>query len=197
MFPRSIKRCFTLLEVLLVMGLVALVAGFAAINVRKAVREQEFLGDVSAVLDILRLAQQLMIILNTDVKVKFTNMPDNKGVNYSLDFEDQLNQGWRRELLRKRKPLKLLLSFKSAEGKPSDNQGEIVLRFFSIGSVMSKGMLRLSSDTFERYICLPGYPHFFQSQTEPNRDLDCNFGEQKAAEAQLTQLTIQEVSPYL
>lgn len=201
MLHRRKRRFFTIMEILFVIALLGVLAGLVAINVRKAVANQRFYSNVADVLNTLRLAQQLMLILNSDVKVKFFELPNNGGIQYSIDFEDQLSPEWKREIQHKHPPLQLVFDYTPADPEAPRGKGGEVLRFFSGGSVMSQGILRLSTHldpnapgALNGYICLPGYPHFLSSQTElPQLDNACNFAAQNAYNQQLTQFSIAEV----
>lgn len=200
MARKSSRSYFTLLEVLLVIALVTTVAGAVGINMIRAIREQRFRSEVAAVVNILRLAQQMMLILNIDVDVVFTTAPDGKSILYSMEFEDQFSKGWQKEIKRPRAPLKAIqyLDFQDASEKPVRIKGKQVIRFFSRGTVMSQGILHLANaenpkdaGAFESFICLPGFPYFIRSQQY--RDEACNFKKQKGYNQQLTQYTTAEV----
>ena len=78
---RTIRRVpFTLLEILLVLSLIALIAGLVGISVHKMYISQRFRNEVSLVVDQLRLAQDMMLILDTDVHVIFS---EDKAGNYN------------------------------------------------------------------------------------------------------------------
>ncbi|QLH36565.1 MAG: type II secretion system protein [Parachlamydiaceae bacterium] len=65
------KRFFTLIELLIVLMVLALASGVIGFSVHRALREQRFKTEVELVADSLRLAQNLMLIMNADVHVTF------------------------------------------------------------------------------------------------------------------------------
>jgi len=159
------KQNFTLIEMLLVIGLIVLVAGMVGINVRRALLEQRFRTEVALITDTLSLAQDLMLILGTDTNVTFTQ--EKEGIKYQIHVESGLSKNWRKII---EKPAKKLNSIHSVlfqdELDYPTNPGEIVIRFLSGGSVMSRGVLRLSTHEDpenaglnRRAICLFGFPH--------------------------------------
>jgi len=175
---------FTLVEVLIAMALLAVVGGVVALNVRKAILQQRFRSDVSLVVHTLRLAQQLMLVFNTDVKVRFWPLPDQRGFGYLLDFEDKLDTYWKREATRPRAPLKGIhaISFGS-------DTRQVEIQFLSGGMVMSRGILQLSSAAEGRvegawveYICLPGFPRFLESRGDPCDEVDFKKQEEEQRE---------------
>jgi hypothetical protein len=115
----------------------------------------------------VQLAQDLMLVLNSDVHLKFEKVED--GIRYWIELETELPAGIQQEVMRPRKPLTTIhgLFFKDAlDYKPV--YGHIDLKFLSHGAVMSQGMMRLSTSEQEQnpppnslhtYICLPGYPY--------------------------------------
>jgi type II secretory pathway pseudopilin PulG len=194
MLLTRIKRCFTLMEMLLVIGLVTIVASVVAINIRAALIEQRFRSEVAAIVNTLRLAQQLMLIAKIDVKVKFNVLPNDAGIDYKLEFDDPLTPNWKKEIQRSHPPLKEIhrIGF-------NDASGTVTLNFFSGGTVMSQGYLFLSthenvaaSGAMHSFICLPGYPHHIRSSKQKD-DPNCSDQEQKPYREGLTQSTVGEI----
>src|SRR4051812_5988961 len=65
------KLPFTLVEILIVFFILALSIGIIGINIHKAIVQQRFETEVALVLEELRFAQDLMLILDGNFKVKF------------------------------------------------------------------------------------------------------------------------------
>lgn len=156
------KKLITLIETLIVLGILCLVAGVVGLNVRNLFKEQRFHTEVSRVLDTLRLAQDLMLIAGSDSHVLFTQEPSG-GISYKIHLEKPISKDWIRELARPHPPLKAIqwIAFEDHQlGKSVANQFE--LHFLSGGSVMSQGNLILSDGSrngdLQSYIFLPGYP---------------------------------------
>lgn len=162
---------FTMLELLVVIAILSLVAGFVGINIRKAVSEQNFRSEVDLVVNQLRLAQDLMLIFRGEVKVKFTVLPDDKGVSTSLVFESKMPGQWDKEAKRVHNLTHIhsiffedqLVSFDSPN--KTDDEDVLEIRFLSNGSAISKGLMQFSNATnpdspgaISRYINLSGYP---------------------------------------
>lgn len=197
---RRQQRCFTLLEVMVVLALISLVAGVVGVNAARALRQQRFYGEVSAVVSFLQMAQQLMAVLNTDIDVKFEALPEGKGIRYWLEFDEKLAGRWNKEIARPRPPLQEIhyVDFKEASGRPSPT-GKLLLRFLSGGDVMSQGILRLSTapaagtpGNLDRYICLPGFPHFLRAQPTAD-ETACDFSSQRTYNEQISRYTSDEV----
>ncbi len=191
------RRFITLIEILIVVGIIALVSGLATIGIRKALRDQKFRTEAYQVLTTLRLAQQLMIVLNTDVHVKFKRTDE--GFNYRIELDDKLSERWHKELTRNRPLLKEIhaINFKDAlEG----GEGPLDIRFLSGGTVMSQGVMRLgtaapgSPGALETFICLPGFPHFLQTTSSPQEDVACDAAVQRKYDQAVTQVTVAEVN---
>lgn len=198
------KRYVTLIEMLIALAIIAVGAGLIGINVNKAIKEQRFNGEVSLVVDQLRLAQNLMLILNQDVKVKFRARAGL--LTCQLDFECPLDKGWDRQLNQRPSELKAIraVSFKTANGKvESTEQGEVVLQFMSGGTVMSRGVLTLSSSATpfaqnaeDRTIVLQGFPHpiSLSASAQPELKEQITFDDKNKA---LTQYVVHEINAKL
>lgn len=83
------KRPFTLLEVLVVLFLLSLVAALTGIQLKNVYQEQRFLSEYQQVLSHAEMAQDLMLILDTDVKLKIVQYQD-KRVEYWIDVDKPL-----------------------------------------------------------------------------------------------------------
>lgn len=162
----NIRRLpITLMELLIVISIIATVAGIVGVSINKALIDQRFRTEISMILDEFRLAQDLMLILETDVQVKFKEEPDNSGIRYWIDLETKLPKNLQHEITRKHNNLKTIRGiFSSDKSKP---HGKLDIKFFSKGAVMSKEVLKFStsgiendssSGVLQNFICLPGYP---------------------------------------
>ena len=104
----SLRRHFiTLLELLIVIAILALVSGVIGVNIKKALLDQRFRMEVGMILDELRLAQDLMLILSTDVHVKFSQDKEKKGIKYWLELETELPERLKKQILQKKDPVKM------------------------------------------------------------------------------------------
>ncbi|MBA3237016.1 MAG: type II secretion system protein [Parachlamydiaceae bacterium] len=189
------RRYVTLIETMIALAILGLVASVIGINVSKAMQDQRFRTEVALVIDQLRLAQNLMLILNEDVKVHFKEV--NGQIYYGLSFQCPLRSGWDKELTRKPQPLKAIrtVAFKGVGEEKAP--GSLTLKFFSAGIVMSRGTLTLStargfnaSET--RYVNLPGYPHPIEGVTNEKSALNQQMQVTRSDE-QLTQFIMPEI----
>ncbi len=177
------RQAITLFELLIVIAIISLVSGVVAISINRAVLDQKFRTEVSQVVEALRLAQDLMLILGTDVHVHFETDNKEGGIKYSFELETALSPNIQAEILRKRKNLKTIKGVFFRDELPMEIQEKhIDVKFLSNGAVMSKGIMRLASTdnenppegTLQNYICLSGYPKpISSSETLENAQMLC------------------------
>lgn len=183
------KRFFTLLELLVVVFILSIGAVVTGIKVKNIYQEQRFLAEVDQILGHLQLAQDLMLILDTDVYfylVKYANGT----LAYYVEVEKPVvvkskTNGLDKEasikwlnIMERKIPLKTIRSFQfNGESKVAISNQEWeessiskkVCLCFSLGK-MSKGQLFLSasSDQVEEstdpVITLMGYPCLIKNQ---------------------------------
>lgn len=161
------RRAITLLEVVIVITILSIASGAVAIGINKALVEQHFRTEVDLIVNEMKLAQDLMLILGTDVHLHFAEAKKNEGIEYWLELETKLPQNVQREVQRKKKVLKTIKGVFLEDSLLWEIQeSHIDVKFLSNGAVMSKGIMRLatSSDenipagTLESFIYLAGYP---------------------------------------
>lgn len=192
------RRYLTLIELMVVMAIISMVAGIVGININKSIQEQRFRTEVGQILDKLRLAQNLMLILNQDVEVHFKNVDG--GIRYWLSFQCPLNKGWDREINREQPLLSSIGSIEfSGDSNEYSSEG-LNLKFLSAGLVMSRGILKLStgqgrSYNDQRYICLRGYPAPLSSVNTP--DNSCLNPKETSINDQMTQFIMPEIQSKL
>ncbi len=199
--PRRLlrKQYITLLEIMIAISILAIATGIASIGIRQVLRDQRFRTEVYQVLTTFRLAQQIMLILNTDVHVKF-KAENGKGFTYKIVLDDKLDKDWQKIFSKPRPTLKEIhaINFIDALG-PSAKSDELDIRFLSGGSVMSQGMMRLGTapegtpNSLQLFICFPGYPHFFQISSDSTQDKACNVQLQKKYNTRITEFTVEEI----
>jgi type II secretory pathway pseudopilin PulG len=197
------RRFLTFMEMMVVLAIISLIGGVVAINVSKAMTDQRFRSEVAAVVNQLRLAQNLMLILDQDVSVKFTDDDPNKKIDYWLEMQCPAIRGWDKELTRRPPPLKTIrvVEFEADSNLPNGKEGELELKFMSGGTVMSRGILRLSTardanqkGALERYVCLQGSPAPISSSMGEVPDVSCLEELNGEREAQMTHVTQQEIN---
>lgn len=154
------KSCFTLLELLIVLFIISFGVILTGVKVRELYLEQRFLSGTQHVLSHLEMAQDLMLIMDADVKVKIAPDPETSQPHIWLDVEKPLEDPWARFVERK-VPLSGIQSYSFSGMHEKD-----LTLLFSLGK-MSKGTLTLyegkNSDSHKhenrKYIIeLPGYP---------------------------------------
>lgn len=183
------RKAITLIEVLIVISILSLAAGIVAVGLNKAVVDQRFRTEVSMIVDSLRLAQDLMLVLGTDVHVHFAE-EKGEGIKYWIELETTLNENVQREILREKPLLKAIKGVFLADKLLAEVQeSHLDVKFLSNGAVMSKGIMRLatSSDenvpkgTLESFICLPGYPRpIASSETKEEAEKVCQAFDDRA-----------------
>jgi len=202
-FYRCHRRFLTFMEMMVVLAIISLIGGVVAINVSKAMTDQRFRSEVVAVVNQLRLAQSLMLILDQDVSVKFKDDNANKQINYWLEMQCPAIRGWDKELTRRPPPLRTIrvVDFDADSDLPYGKEGELELTFMSGGTVMSRGILRLSTSdspnqkgAFERYVCLSGSPAPISSAMGDVPNVSCLEVLNSEFEGQITQATQQEIN---
>lgn len=192
----------TLVEMLIVITILALVSGVVGINIARALKSQRFRTEVDLMVDTLRLAQDLMLIMGTDVHVRVKASDDNTGIEYWLDVEGGVPKQWEATVQRSRRLLKEVhgVFFKELQEFPII-EGQLDIRFHSGGSMMSRGVLRLSTHEEEdaagatvRAICLRGHPHPIISEVEdPDNPITCEDKDETQLRDRLTFYTTQEI----
>lgn len=152
MFIRK-RRHFSLIELLVVLTIIALVAGAVGINSQKAMRHQRFQSEVSEFADRLRLAQNLMLISDADVHVKVESTPS--GINYHIETDAIFPKSFDK-FIKKIGTLKSVHHLSHIDG----HGGKIDLRFLSKGDIMTQGNLQFSTNdkAFIADIMLTGAP---------------------------------------
>lgn len=158
---RTIRQAhFTLLELLIVLLILSLGIVLTGVKLKEAYEEQRFFSESGQVIDQLRMAQELMLVLDSDVEVRLAIDPETKQVTSSLIVEKPLNDAWAKLIER-------TLSFSAIRSyRFDDSQSNPLIMRFSLGN-MSKGRLVLSaaekeysrtSQQRQETIDLIGYP---------------------------------------
>lgn len=201
-FPRSLKRKahLTLLEILIVITLISLVTGFVGINITKAVREQRFRTEVSAVVDMIRTAQDVMLIMDIGTKVKFSQDPSKEGLQVSIETDTPLPKRWAPLLQGATRTLTAIHWIQFEDVNKKNEQGRLDLVFLSSGVGMSKGILRLSTSerdddlgALTSWICLPGYPKPIFSVSKADGDPTCYFEDDEEYVKNVTRQMYEEI----
>lgn len=200
-FAKCQRRCVTLVELLVVIFVLAIAIGVIGFNVHRALREQHFKTEVELVVDYLRLAQNLMLIMNADAHVVFMAAVNGKSNLMILEIDGNLNDPLLKVVTDKPKRLDYIHLIEFYDLNKTHNEpGKVDVKFISKGSVMSKGVMRLSTNenpheegALERFICMPGYPKPIQSTDKKDGDFACQEQKQSDFDVRLTTFTVQEI----
>ena len=192
------RSAFTLLELLIVMALIAMVAGVVGINIVTAVREQRFRSEVNLVVDKLRLAQDLMLIMGIGASVKFEVVPGSRGISMKLETQMPLPGYWDTIVKASQLPL---TSIHRIQIEGIEKEGKLEVRFLSEEAGITKGILRLSTSqrdddlgALTEYICLPGYPTPLISEKLYNNSTKCDLLKEEEFVKNLSKFTYNEIS---
>jgi hypothetical protein len=188
---------------LIVVMILVIFTGVIGINVAKSLREQKFNTEVSLIVERLRLCQNIMLVLNRDVRFKVRQAEREEGLEITLEVEGGIAKEWQFVLDRARMKLNTihLFQFNDLLSLPI-KQNEVEIRFLSGGTVMSRGVIHLSthensneSGAINSAIILYGYPHPIQSVNEKDKPVvleEEDYGE----DIRLTNYTVEELKQY-
>lgn len=163
------RRNFSLVEVMVVLGLIALLSSTFLVSVGRLLRSQQFRTAAVEVEEWLTVAQECMLIYRFDVEVTFENKAD--GVYFQLHGEPPCKRQFSPALEQFFKEPHLIKGLgKVAFWRPGEGMqagGEIRLSFWTPGTRMSKGLLYLyeSGGKEQQVIRLPGYPSALHAKT--------------------------------
>ncbi len=164
------KSYFTLIEMLVVLLILSTGLALTGVKVKQAFDEQRKLSDVQIVINALIMAQDLMLMMDTDVEVVFSHDQKTKLVTCQIFVEKLMDQAWSKVV---EKPFKL--SAIRSYSFTDSHQDPLRLRF-TLGK-MSQGILTLSTDPYITYgsnkkddfkILLKGYPSTITKITNPD-----------------------------
>ena len=192
------KRFLTLIEILTVLAILSFVGSFVVFGIQSAKQKQLFLNESDLVLKAVKLSQDLMLILNADVSLKFKE--DANKILYWIEIDGAADDAFMRNLSRKRALTSIhIVEFIEGQGTNKEEK-ELTLSFMSGGSFVPKGILRISTvkvhdedKGLSRYIPFPGYPNFFVSVKTALDAKQINEQEQEGSE-QMTRMTIDEIN---
>ena len=162
---------------MIILTILVLSVGFIGMNIQKLVKEQRFKTEVAILTDQLRLAQDIMLILNADVLVKFTR--ESNGFTSRIEVENILSKGWQREIKRQLPSYTTIqtLEFDDPNSNIKTQTSPFDLLFLSGGSIMSQGILRVASSgkELEAFIFLPGYPYPIEHMQDIEKKMSGRF----------------------
>ncbi len=188
---------------MVVITILVIFTGVIGINVARAMREQQFNTEVGLIVERLRLAQNLMLIMDRNVRFK-VHKPDNgQGLEISLNVEGGVPKEWQFVINHSRIILTSIHSFQfdDLQNFPI-TPGEIDIRFLSGGTVMSRGVIHLSTHenpndngVIKSAIILYGYPHPIESVLETDKPIALS-DEENNNDDKMTFYTVEELKQY-
>lgn len=154
------KAHITLVEILIVMAVILLIAGVVGVKSQQVLAQQRFRTEVSLVVDKLRLAQELMLVLNTDVHVKFSENASQTGMQFWLEVDSPLTKDWEKILKRVKGDFKAI---HEVDFDPKmETPGALDIKFVPNCGASTRGILNLYSNReksgAKSVIPLQGYP---------------------------------------
>lgn len=192
--PAIKQRLFTLIEIIVVLIIISLVSGVFVINIRDLWRQQAFLDESNLLLHQLRLAQDMMQIMDADVEVSF-KASDGILTSKILAVSPPpiLAQSIADHSELKLRAIGPLL-FEDVNGVILEN--DFVITFFSRGFVMNHGVLKfgpIDAKSPSVEILLPGYPKPLIIQPVNSNTSEISLDEQSRIE-RITEATRQEIN---
>ena len=168
MFQAVKKTYFTLLELLIVLFVISFGLILTGVKIKEIYSEQRFLSESQQILSHLAMAQDLMLIMDTDIQMKIVK---DKNLKFWLEVEKPLNDHWAKFIERKIQ-LNAIQSIEFEGHKEND-----ITLTFSLGQ-MSQGVLTLigekdsrASDKNKQFqIELSGYPGPFTAKSDSSKD---------------------------
>lgn len=163
MILKTKGRYFTLLEVLVVMMILSLMVIVTGVKVQEAYKEQRFLSESQQVLNQLELAQDLMLLLDADVRVVL-KMNTNDQLTLKLDVEKPFSDSWLK-LIERPLVFPSIQSYEFKDNEFGSPKDETILHF--VFGNMTQGTLilfdqkqpsRTNKKMKKTIISLPGYP---------------------------------------
>lgn len=194
------RRFMTLLEIMIVIAILFGLGGIVAVNLKETLVKQRFKNEVGVVVDYLRFAQNLMLVMGKDVHVYFEETPE-KIVKMSLEIAGKPveEQKW---IVLSKKPVFFkyirYAGFNDQSPMYNPNSAKIDIKFMSRGFAMSKSVLILStaenqqSTSLTQFIALVGYPKHLVPQTTPSQ-YDNDQETDSSLDQSLTALTYKEM----
>lgn len=156
------KQSLTLIEILIVMGLIVLLSTAFALPAKKMVEHQRFLSSIRKIQDRLHICQHISFLGPAFAHLHFKKK-ENNWIN-NIEVEALLN----RDSLLSHFPQKRIKKDDLLYGIKKilliDSSGKEIafpsLTFYPEGKLFTKGILEVtsSSNNEKRYFLLPGYP---------------------------------------
>jgi prepilin-type N-terminal cleavage/methylation domain-containing protein len=161
---RAQRRYITLIEVMIVMALLAVLAGVTGIAVRRAVLDERYRAGVAQFVSRLQMAQNIMLIVRGDVTVQLNKQPN--GLFCHVDVAQPLLPPLQRIVNRSGViPGIDAFTWTTLDGRSVTNQ-PLALNFKSGGARLSRGELKVSGAGRDSYILLSGFAEPVTSNTQ-------------------------------
>lgn len=149
------RRYVTLIEMMIVMSLLIVLAGVTSLNIYRAVIEERYRAGVSQLVSRLQMAQDIMLIIRSDVVVQLERQPG--GLLCRLEVDRKLApllQG----IVNRTGVIAGIDAFTwtPLEGPSIANQ-KVALNFKANGVQISRGELKVSNGALDTYVLVSGF----------------------------------------
>lgn len=155
------KQAITLLEVLIALGLLAIVAGMITFKVREWIEEQRSLNEMNDAAHLIATLQDLMLIANVDSSISFEKSA--QGLIMKINPLSGVPYYLIPEIHQKPYLFKHLKEIQFEEGTTNMMRNPpFALSFISKGFLMNRGILHFKSPSTQRKMLFLGYPAPFK-----------------------------------
>ena len=165
-------RSMTLIEIVIVLAVLSMVIGVVGFNLANMAQQERFRAGSTFLVDRLQLAQDIMILFETDVKAILTKQENTLG--FRLELDSSRIQGTALEGVIRPINIPGITAFTFTDARGVSQADRIELLFMSRGTKMSRGTLMLTgapgNEDLTRYITLSGYPRVIRYASEPEQD---------------------------
>lgn len=155
------KRCFTFIEILIVLACILMIAAFFTINIRSAMNEQTFITESNELLSQLELAQDLNALFGIDLEMEFQE--ENGILKTKLIPTGVITESFEHLIKQSEKQYGFTVEW---EGKGFSNQKTFKLSFYDRGYHPPLGVLKIKGDK-ELYLPFYGYLQPLHYHEEP------------------------------
>lgn len=191
------RQAITLMEIMIVIALFSLVSGVLAVNANRLLREERFQKESALIQDKIKLAIDLTLLFDVESEIQFVEKEDAIALAMAIE-----NGGSLSRLLNGKEPISLrAIHFIEFDDFRKENErGKLSLKFLSSGSLLPKGILRLSTSRSDKdlgaithYIHLPGYPA--PIKTYKNDEISRTLADEgESLDQKLTRYLVDEIS---
>lgn len=196
-FWRLRKQYVTLVETLIVMSLIALIGGAVGFGAYNAVNTERFRTSVRQIADQLVLAQDIMLIMQSNVRVQLRQTQ--QGLEVAVETDSHLSPALA-QVTNKTILSSAITGFSFTDETGATSEEQVILDFISGGSQMSQGRLIIygeakRDDAFlQEEIVLYGYPRVITIGAGDSSSLSTQTSLQEQSRQYYPQYILQEAS---